>query len=83
MNTTGNPKFRPLTNELQAIGNNLRFYRLRRKMTQQQLGQMVGYDWPKQIYNIEKGRSMPSVIMLARLCKVLGVPADKLLEGIE
>lgn len=83
MNTTGTPKFRPLTNELQKLGENLRKQRLRKKITQQELAQMVGYGWPRQIYCIEKGISSPSIIMLARLCKALKVSADKLLEGIE
>jgi len=83
MNTTGNQKFRPLTNEMEALGNNIRRCRRRIGFTQQQLGQMVGYDWPKQIYMIEKGRSTPSIIMVLRMCKVLGVSADELLRGIE
>lgn len=82
MNRTGKPKFAATTSELQRLGRNIRNCRIKAKMTQQALSQHVGYDWPKQIYEIERGGSTPSVIMLARICKALDVSFDQIIKDV-
>ena len=45
-----------------------------------QLGRLVGME-RKTVYSWQWGDSMPNSLILARICKVLGVSADYLLFG--
>lgn len=51
-----------------------------RDMNASQLAKLVGME-RKTVYSWQWGDSMPNSLILARICKVLGVSADYLLFG--
>ena len=62
--------------------NNLRGERARRRLTQAQLAEMLG--WPRtSVYDVESGRRRLSLDDLAAICRVLGVPLAELLRGAD
>ena len=65
-----------------AIGNNLHVLLKERKMSQKQLADAIGVD----INSISKwmnGYMQPSNYSVYKAAKVLGVPMERLMEGIE
>lgn len=63
---------------MHLIGNNVRKYRMERKLTQQQLADIVNCD-NSAITRIESGTRMMSVPMLRAIAQALGVSCDALL----
>lgn len=61
------------------IGENVKYYRKKRHMTQDQLSEEVDTD-RTHIANIENGRKVPSTDLIISLSLALGVSPDKLLE---
>ena len=61
--------------------NGLRALRLRRLMTQQELGQRVGVRY-QTIGAWEAGTSRPRIAAMRRLCEVLEVTPDELLAAL-
>ena len=65
-------------NLMTTIGRNLRTYRLSRKMTQEQLSELVGVS-TSFCANIERGKKGVSIYILRDLADALGVTANDLL----
>lgn len=63
---------------MRLIGNNVRKYRLERKLTQRQLADLIECD-NSAIARIEGGTRMMSVYTLRTVAKALGVSCDALL----
>lgn len=63
---------------MRLIGNNVRKYRMERKLTQHQLADLVNCD-NSAITRIEGGKRMMSVVTLRAMAKALGVSCDALL----
>ncbi len=63
---------------MHLIGNNVRKYRMERKLTQHQLADIVNCD-NSAITRIESGTRMMSVTMLRAIAQALGVSCDALL----
>lgn len=61
------------------IGENVKYYRKKKNMTQDQLSEEVDTD-RTHIANIENGRKVPSTDLIISLSLALGVSPDKLLE---
>ena len=57
--------------------NTLRFYRLKREMSQEQLAKLSGVH-KNSIIRYEQGIQMPSMESAIRLCRVLGVTLDEM-----
>ena len=64
------------------IARNVRAERSRRRMTQQQLADLLGVSRPT-VTAIEIGRRPVAARDLPRLCRALGVPLIKLLDGAD
>lgn len=62
------------------VGKNVRRLRLQKGMTQEELAFEAEIDMTY-VGGIERGRRNPSLMVLARIAKALGVPLPKLLEG--
>ena len=60
------------------IGNNVRYYRMRRKMTQNELAQIVGVN-ASAITRIEGGTRMMSIPVLIDVANALSISTDALL----
>ncbi|MCC8023222.1 MAG: helix-turn-helix domain-containing protein, partial [Clostridiales bacterium] len=57
------------------LGERLKHYRLQAGLTQAQLAAQIGKT-SNHITHIERGFSLPSLSMLADICRVLEIPAD-------
>lgn len=64
------------------VGRRLRLRRQKLKLSQDHLAREVGVS-PQAISRIEVGHREPSLDLLVRLCKTLGVSTDYLLTGKE
>lgn len=64
----------------EKIGKIIRTKRKEKNITQEQLGEMVGVSY-KAVSKWENGRCMPDVSILKKLCEILGVSVDNLLDG--
>ena len=62
------------------VGKNVRRLRLQKGMTQEELAFEAEIDLTY-VGGIERGRRNPSLMVLARIAKALGVPLPRLLEG--
>ncbi|SHG64292.1 transcriptional regulator, XRE family [Bradyrhizobium erythrophlei] len=62
------------------VGKNVRRLRLQKGMTQEELAFEAEIDLTY-VGGIERGRRNPSLMVLVRIAKALGVPPPKLLEG--
>lgn len=64
-----------------AFGNNLKKYRLKKKMTQEALAELTGIDY-KYIQKLE-GKNPPAVKIdtIKRIAAVFKIPSSKLLES--
>jgi transcriptional regulator with XRE-family HTH domain len=62
-----------------TIGTNIRKLRLKRNLTLQQLADKVSTS-KSYIWEIEKGVSVPSVLLAAKIAKALKTTVDKLLK---
>jgi transcriptional regulator with XRE-family HTH domain len=62
------------------VGKNVRRLRLQKGMTQEELAFDAEIDLTY-VGGIERGRRNPSLMVLVRIAKALGVPLPKLLEG--
>ncbi|WP_037499223.1 helix-turn-helix domain-containing protein [Sphingomonas jaspsi] len=67
---------------VQLLGENVRRYRKRKGMTQEQLALEVGME-RSYISDLERGTRNPSVRAADRLAKALGVEAHHLLKPID
>jgi transcriptional regulator with XRE-family HTH domain len=64
------------------IGQNIRFHRVRRFMTQAELGGALGVTY-QQIQKYEKGVSLIAASHLARIARALHVPLAAFFEPID
>ena len=64
-----------MTNISEKISN----LRKERKLTQEQLGELLGITG-QAVSKWENGTSLPDIMLLPKLCSVLGISADELLE---
>jgi transcriptional regulator with XRE-family HTH domain len=62
------------------IGPRIRAARIRQKLTQEKLGQIIGVG-TTHISHIETGSTLPSMDTFVRILNALGCSADELLEG--
>ncbi len=62
------------------LGEFIKNLRLEKKLTQRELGELIGID-DKTISKWETGIYLPDVVIIPKLCKVLDVTADELLAG--
>lgn len=58
---------------------NMYLYRTRMHLTQTELARLVESD-RKTIYNIERAKVVPSVIMAIKIAKVLGQPVEEIFK---
>jgi len=65
-----------------VVGQNIRVYRLARRMSQSALADAIGITF-QQVQKYEKGVNRVGAARLVRIAKALGVPTGKLLAGIE
>lgn len=63
-----------------TVGKNVRRIRLQKGITQEELAFEAEIDLTY-VGGIERGRRNPSLMVLARIAKALGVPLPKLLES--
>ena len=62
------------------IGNIVREYREKAKMTQMELAGKLGYDSPQFVSIFERGLSSVPVNTLGRLISLLGIPEKRVLD---
>ena len=67
---------------MKKLGENVRRFRLKRDMTQEELGEAAGIHYTF-LGHIERGSKAPSLPTLARLAKALDLPMASLLKGFE
>ena len=60
-----------------AITANLRSIRTRKKLSQEKLGELAGVSWTY-VSEIERGNRTPSIPIIEKLAKALGVPPQRL-----
>ena len=65
-----------------VVGQNIRVHRLARRMSQSALADAIGITF-QQVQKYEKGVNRVGAARLVRIARALGVPAAKLLAGIE
>lgn len=65
-----------------GIGPNVRYYRERKRMTQEQLAAELGYKNNSAIVKIENGTLDPSASMVSALAKALGVSIASLFNPV-
>ena len=65
-----------------ALSDNIREYRCKAEMSQQQLAKAIGVD-QSAICKIEKGVFVPTVMVLDDIASVLNVSLDDLVHGKE
>jgi transcriptional regulator with XRE-family HTH domain len=65
-----------------VVGQNIRVQRLARRMSQSALADAIGITF-QQVQKYEKGVNRVGAARLVRIARALGVPAAKLLAGIE
>lgn len=63
-----------------GFADRLRELRIKRKLTQEELGEMVGIHF-NHLGRYERGLSLPAADTLSKLAEALGVTGDYLLEG--
>ncbi|MEK9144229.1 MAG: helix-turn-helix transcriptional regulator [Elusimicrobiota bacterium] len=63
------------------LGLNVRVQRLRRKLTQEQLGELADIHYTF-VGHIERGTKLPSLLVLDRIARALEIPSCKLLGGL-
>lgn len=66
---------------MERFGTNVRRYRLRLRMKQEELARKASYANHTAISNIEHGRTMPTLAQGVRLADALQVPLEALLNG--
>jgi transcriptional regulator with XRE-family HTH domain len=64
-----------------VVGKNVQYYRKKKGLSQEELGFEAGID-RTYISGVERGLRNPTVLVLARIAKALGVSETKLLELI-
>lgn len=64
-----------------TIGDQLRAARIKKKMSQYELAQLVGLR-PEAISRLEGGKSRGSLASLHKLCPALGLSLDDLAQGL-
>jgi transcriptional regulator with XRE-family HTH domain len=65
-----------------TIGRNIRFYRMRRLISQKMLAAEIDVTY-QQVQKYENGVSAIAASQLLRISRRLGVPLDDLFEGVE
>jgi transcriptional regulator with XRE-family HTH domain len=70
-----------MSTDLDQLPGRLRYARLDRGLTQEELARQVGYSAATAISRLETGRVQPSLPTFKRLCEALQVPASWLLWG--
>ncbi len=64
---------------MELIGKNVRYYRIKRKMTQDELSNIIGKN-PSAITRVESGQRMTSVRTLYAVAEALNISCDALLR---
>lgn len=60
---------------MDSMQNNLKYIRKQKKLTQEQLAQLIGISRPY-LSEIERGRTNPSVKITLKIANVLNVPVE-------
>ena len=63
----------------ETIGKRISNARKAIRLTQTELSEKVGIS-EKYLSRIEGGKQVPSIVIIARICEIIGVSADKLLS---
>ncbi|MEK7746762.1 MAG: helix-turn-helix transcriptional regulator [Elusimicrobiota bacterium] len=63
------------------LGQNIRAERLRKQLTQEQLGEFADIHYTF-VGHIERGTKLPSLVVLDRIARALEIPSCKLLGGL-
>lgn len=63
----------------ETFGINLKWYRFEKKLSQEQLAELIGCN-PKYISALERGICSPSLEMIEKISKILNIEAYKLLK---
>ena len=66
---------------LSSLGQKVRQYREKKKITQEKLAEFSGLD-PTYISGIERGLRNPGIRNVARIAKALGLTTSQLCEGV-
>lgn len=64
---------------MKTFGSNLRFFRQEAKLTQQKLGELVGFS-ARTVSDWECNNTEPDLITLKKIAQILGVTVDELLD---
>jgi len=64
------------------MGNYLRVHRRRARLTQQELGKLVGYERPWQISRHERSKAIPPFLIALAYQAVFGTPVSEIFLGI-
>jgi transcriptional regulator with XRE-family HTH domain len=70
-----------VSEEAQKIGNNVRYWRMRRALTQGQLASSAGLTLST-ITRIERGLARPHPTTIHKLAVALGVSVEEILRGL-
>jgi transcriptional regulator with XRE-family HTH domain len=65
---------------LQRLGDKIRTLRLRRGMSQLQMGQQLGYADGSYISEVESGKKNPTAEFIFKVSQLFSVSADRLLD---
>lgn len=64
---------------MKRFGEKLRVLRERRELSLKQLGDQLGVN-KTYVWEMEKGKKIPNIAMLTKICDVFGVSCDKLIR---
>ncbi len=62
---------------LEAVSDNIRLFRLKNRMTQEELAVMVGIS-TKYLNMIENKKSNPSITIVVKICKALNIDLNSI-----
>jgi len=68
-------------NRLEILGNNIRAERVRKKLTQPQLAELIGMN-ENSIAKIERAEQSPSALAVLDIANALDIPTNELFKGI-
>ena len=66
---------------LRQIGENVKTERLKADLTQECLAELAGVHW-QTISNIERGKFLFPITTFVRICQVMGISANRVLDGM-
>lgn len=64
---------------MHSFGNNLKIYRLEKKLTQKQLGELVGFS-ARTVSDWEANNTQPDINTIKKIVKILNITFDELFD---